>query len=308
MPWTTIEDVPTNVKTHQGAKLTLEQANRWAQFYDAIKNNPEVATPAAVAWTQWNKEFVISEDGKSWSKREQSLSLSLSREITSTVVLQGSAIQAMFDKYPATPEERGYLVFRKRMGEDAKGWIADELLLIDEPTTDILKDILWEGEFRLYEVHPDIAGVIGHAIVDELPEGGAGFRIVTTKTVEQEGTAPEPTEEGFDEHRCDSFQHLKLSLQKLAEEDAERTGETKLLMVNGLMIAEGVWKNTKFMADVLKDALDRVGNKRIDVEHADETWNDVKGFNYKPRWNEELKGIDVSGAIFDPRVIQWHER
>lgn len=92
---------------------------------------------------------------------------------------------------------------------------------------------------------------------------------------------------------------------KLSEEDEKRIGLTELLMLNGTAIAEGLWKGTHFSAEVLKEGLERVSNKRIDVEHLDETWENVKGFNYKPRWNEELNGIDVSGAIFDERVIDW---
>jgi len=391
LPWDSIENVPANIRTHQGVKLTLAQANRWAALFDAIKAAGGAENPAAVAWAQWNREYKKSEDGTKWEKREKALSLSL-REVNRTVVLQGSAVQSLLDKYPATEDEKAYLVFRKRTGEDVRGWHVDELLFIDEPTEDILKDILWEGEFRLFEVHPDIAQVVGDAYVDELPAGGVGFKIDYEKSItpmaspteeelQQEFEPPQAGEDApqgvkdilkkvyqgcrekwakahpddienaANKESCSriawhaveqagwrkgadgkwtkgtaaSLSHVECELvecptcdddkmfstapklEKMSEEEADRTGETELLMLNGTAIAEGIWKGTEFTADVLMEGLERVSNKRIDVEHEDETWEDVKGFNYKPRWNEELNGIDISGAIFDQRVIDWHK-
>ena len=109
-------------------------------------------------------------------------------------------------------------------------------------------------------------------------------------------------------HCDDFFSAVTPKFEQLSEAEAERTGRTDLLMVDGTAIAEGFWKNTDFTADVVKDALERAGGLRIDVEHEDESWEDVKGFNYKPRWNDAINGIDVSGAIFDEKVIDWYKR
>jgi len=109
--------------------------------------------------------------------------------------------------------------------------------------------------------------------------------------------------------RCDDFfSAITPKFEKLSLADSERTGQTEILMIDGTAIAEGYWKNTMFTADIVKDALERAGGLRIDVEHEDESWEDVKGFNYKPRWNDVVNGIDVSGAIFDEKVIDWYKR
>jgi len=62
MPWTRIEDVPPQVRTHKGVPLNLGQANRWGRLFDGSGN-------AAVAWTQFEKEYKI--DGNKWVKRKR---------------------------------------------------------------------------------------------------------------------------------------------------------------------------------------------------------------------------------------------
>jgi hypothetical protein len=113
------------------------------------------------------------------------------------------------------------------------------------------------------------------------------------------------------EHTCVNDKMFSSSaprLYQLSKEDAERTGESELLMLFGTAIAEGTWKDVVFPSKVLQEGIERLTNKRIDVEHADETWNDVKGFIFKPVWNGKLNGIDVSGTIFDERVINWYKQ
>jgi len=70
MPWTSIGSVPPQVKTHKGIPLTLTQANKWASIYDSIKGNPDLENPAAVAWSTWEKMYIIK-DGK-WADRKDS--------------------------------------------------------------------------------------------------------------------------------------------------------------------------------------------------------------------------------------------
>ena len=544
MPWESLENVPGNIRTHDKVPLTLAQANRWAELFDAITKAGGAETPAAVAWTQWEKEYKKSEDGKSWvkikpkevaesydceclgcghkmtsedhcadfkcpecggemrrverpgvgyqdfvppeagdapdevkdilkkvysscrldwtqehpadkentankescsriawsavekagwtkdaegkwTKKEVTLSLSSIKSINTTTVLQGSTIQSIFDRHPPEEGARAWLALRKRMWEDSNAWMVDQLLFVDDPTEDILADILWEGEWMLYEVNPTIVDELGDAVVVDLPEGGFPIEIKTQKIAFQftdslSSVAPHETpkaeidtdwdataaelrirkwassdgsgdkdkidwakyRQGFTWYdsddienigsyklphhdiiddslkvvwkgvfgamaallgarggvdipsgdkkpvythlsnhyeqfekeppelsRCDDFfSAVTPKFQQLSEDEAERTGQTELLMIDGTAIAEGFWKGTDFPVDVVKDALERAGGLRIDVEHEDETWEDVKGFNYKPRWNDAINGIDVSGAIFDEKVIEWYKR
>lgn len=68
MPYDDIESIPAQVRTHKGVKLTLAQANNWAKIYDALKNNPKLENPAAVAWTTWEKVYMLKED--KWVSRK----------------------------------------------------------------------------------------------------------------------------------------------------------------------------------------------------------------------------------------------
>lgn len=69
MPWTSIGDVPPQVKTHKGIPLTLSQANKWSSIYDALKGNPKLENPAAVAWSTWEKLYSI--EGGKWVTRKK---------------------------------------------------------------------------------------------------------------------------------------------------------------------------------------------------------------------------------------------
>ena len=57
-----ITDVPDNIRVHKGAELTLEQANKWSELYDAIKNDKDLDEPAAVAWSEWEKLYEKKDD------------------------------------------------------------------------------------------------------------------------------------------------------------------------------------------------------------------------------------------------------
>jgi hypothetical protein len=69
MPWTKIEDVPASILKHKGATLTLEQANKWGEIFDSLKENSNVSDPAAAAWSAWEEIYELK-DGQ-WVARER---------------------------------------------------------------------------------------------------------------------------------------------------------------------------------------------------------------------------------------------
>ncbi|MBT9144608.1 MAG: hypothetical protein DDT42_00450 [candidate division WS2 bacterium] len=68
MPYERIADIPPQVRTHQGVALTLTQANKWAEIFDALVAEGKVDSPAAVAWTSWKKLYRI--ENNKWVTRE----------------------------------------------------------------------------------------------------------------------------------------------------------------------------------------------------------------------------------------------
>ena len=365
---------------------------------------------------------------------EELSTVALDSNVRSTRILQSSAISALLEEHKPDGDMKAWASFRKREGDNSRGWHFDELIFVDELTSELVADLLWSGEFRFFEVHPDFANAVGNAIIDELPEGGVGYKVehkteatqlsddekkaLTAVAPHETPKAPEETawdataaidrlkkwassDESGDKEKVDwakfkqaftyvdpdnaddfggyklphhdiidgfkvvwkgvaaamgallgarggvdipeadmegVYNHLKRhygqfdkeapelsedegevlnenapysmpkpTLITLSDEDAERTGVTKVLVVSGTLLAEGDWKGAGYSEKVINDSLPRATNLRIDIEHADETWEDVKGFNYKPRWNGELKGIDVGGIIFDERVVEWAE-
>lgn len=90
MPYSSIGQVPTQVATHKGTELTLAQANKWASIFDAIKSQGGVDSPAAVAWSSWEKlyvkegdQWVLRKKAESEIKADVKLFISLAGEIAS---------------------------------------------------------------------------------------------------------------------------------------------------------------------------------------------------------------------------------
>jgi len=69
MPWDDLSAIPDQVKTHDGATLSLAQANHWAEMFDALKDEPGIDNPAAVAWSNFKKVYK-KEEGK-WVKKKK---------------------------------------------------------------------------------------------------------------------------------------------------------------------------------------------------------------------------------------------
>ena len=57
MPWAQISEIPDQVKEHKGIPLTLGQANKWGEIFDALKAQGDVTNAAAVAWSTWEKIY-----------------------------------------------------------------------------------------------------------------------------------------------------------------------------------------------------------------------------------------------------------
>lgn len=91
MPYETIQEIPAQVKTHKGVPLNLEQANHWAQIYDALKGNPDLENPAAVAWTTWEKKYVLK-DGKWVTRNAKSINEATREYMESVVFISDPAI------------------------------------------------------------------------------------------------------------------------------------------------------------------------------------------------------------------------
>lgn len=72
MPWAKLEDVPPQVRTHDDAELTLDQANFWAKtFDDLVDNGVDEDRAAAIAWTFFKRHFRKS--GDEWVRRSRPL-------------------------------------------------------------------------------------------------------------------------------------------------------------------------------------------------------------------------------------------
>jgi hypothetical protein len=69
MPYKDLKEVPENIAKHKGAELTLDQANKWAQIFDALKSQSSVQNPAAAAWSTFEEVFEV-QDGK-WTRRKR---------------------------------------------------------------------------------------------------------------------------------------------------------------------------------------------------------------------------------------------
>ena len=62
---------PTNA---EGASLTLAQINKLAEIHDALKKQPDIKNPMAVAWVTWKK--IYKKIGDKWVKKEKKKELS----------------------------------------------------------------------------------------------------------------------------------------------------------------------------------------------------------------------------------------
>ncbi len=76
MPWSSLDEVPDQVKEHKGIPLTLKQANKWGEIFDALKAQGDVTNAAAVAWSTWGK--IYEEQNGKWVIRDQ---VNMSKEL-----------------------------------------------------------------------------------------------------------------------------------------------------------------------------------------------------------------------------------
>ena len=272
MVWERIEDVPANIRTHQGVPLGVEQANKWAEIYDAIVAGGDTENPAAVAWATWNKLFEINEEGNRWISKSR---------------VPPNQMQEFEPPESGDAPEEVKSILASTYTSCRTTWVKDNPNDTENDTNkESCSKIAWSAVEK--------AGW-------KKDETGKWIKIEDSNSI-----CPECKDQSCTNTKM--FSSCSPKLYKLSEGDEERTGASELLLVFGTAIAEGEWKDVVFEEAVVMDALERATNLRIDVEHEDVTWDDVKGFSYKPRWNKELKGIDIDGAIFDERVINWHRQ
>jgi len=327
VPWDSIENVPENVKTHQDVPLTLEQANKWAEIFDALEGQEGIDDPAAVAWSTWMKLYKKNDDGTAWVKIEES---SLSNDVKETggsdmaTTFGAEIIQQILDKHaPEAGEPKVFVAFVKDNWDG--GWRFSQTFLMDTLSEEVLAKALYEGEWRMYEAKPEIAEDLDNlrGFIAEMPEGGLSFvvkRVVESAEFSEGGTTKdiltmmkEKLSDGKEVSGCCGAAELReateddltnfaaAGVKDLPEKGAE------VLIIKGLAIAKGTWKGWIFEEDALKESAERILSVRIDVEHADTKWEDVMGFIFKQGWDEERGGITVEGLIFDERVITWYK-
>lgn len=69
MPWKSIEEVPPQVQKHNEVPLTLPQANKWGEIFDAIREGGmDASVAAAIAWKQWEKLYRLDNTRGTWKK------------------------------------------------------------------------------------------------------------------------------------------------------------------------------------------------------------------------------------------------
>ncbi len=146
MPYAKMEDVPAAWRTHKDAPLSLEQINKLAEIYDALKKDGNVENPAAAAWTAWGKVYTLQDGG--WIKNEKLASADLENgelkdvEILSVGKWEGQTGLAEFTvadlsnmvenfesgRLPRAPLKLGHpnsrdRGFAQKQGRPAFGWV-----------------------------------------------------------------------------------------------------------------------------------------------------------------------------------------
>ena len=81
MPYTKIEEVPAQIASHKGTPLTLEQANKWTEIYDALNSQNSIQNPAATAWTTWEEVYETKNGAWTLKSRDKSESMQMLEEI-----------------------------------------------------------------------------------------------------------------------------------------------------------------------------------------------------------------------------------
>lgn len=81
----------------------------------------------------------------------------------------------------------------------------------------------------------------------------------------------------------------------------------KPLIISGVALAEGIWKNTIYSAEELKKACQDLIGKPVKVEHGnDKEFGDkIVGKVVHAEWDELLKAIKFKAEITDPKAIEY---
>lgn len=266
MPYSKLSDVPPQIKTHQGIPLNLPQANKWASIYDAVKGNPDLENPAAIAWSQWEK--IYAKEDEKWVTRTGDGKIS-------------DVVVNIFEDYKPEGEEFIWAAFRK--SECTGGWYFSTILLIDEPTEEVLGDVLWEGEYKLYKMNPTFAEVADslHGFIDELPEADMEFSITSEITVEQTKTISKRPRKRLTEEVvfvADFIQSIK------------QDSGTDNLVVHGVAVSLKVSNGHRFPEDVLERDIGTLIGQPIVEGHS--------------MWPMDVEVKDMYGMVVDA----WYNR
>jgi len=93
MPWLKIEDVPPAVLKHKGSLLSLEQANKWGDIFDSLKENSNVSDPAAAAWSTWEEIYELKDGQWVARTREAAESMIWVEESAFAEAVEGAVIE-----------------------------------------------------------------------------------------------------------------------------------------------------------------------------------------------------------------------
>ena len=279
MPYDDIDSVPAQVRTHHGISLTLDQANKWSAIYDAVKGNTDLENPATIAWSQWEKLYT-KKAGK-WTVRTNDSKIS-------------DVVENIFEDYKPSGDEFIWVAFRR--SEFTNGWYFSTILLVDEPTEEVLGDVLWEGEYKLYKMDPTFAEVADslNGFIDEIPEADKEFVITSEITVEQTKTI-------IKKSKMDNREAMVFVSDFISE--VKQINNSDNLIIHGVAVTLKVSNSHRFPEDVLEKNIGTLIGQPIIEGHSywpmDVEVKDMYGMVIDAWYNKEEKHAEFYAEVWD---------
>ena len=299
MPWTKLENVPAQVKTHKGVKTTLAQANHWARIFDNLKTNSQLRNPAGAAWAAWENVYKLKE-GK-WI-RSQTASKELVEPAEYSEVKQ-KLILSLLEKHKSDGDEQLYAVFKKSVEEDDRpDWYLNDTRIIEDTSADYLAEHeLYEGEWALFPVTLDFAkdmySIRGGRLA-ELPDGGIRIEIeeVVTTNVQSD-----------DKHK--KTKPWMESVVMLVENHGVKViGDSPdgNPLIHGVAVTTNVSNNHRFPIDVLDAGINTLIGQPLVEGHSGWPDDDVKtsdtfGMIVDAWVNREAKHAEFIAEVWDDK-------